>query len=340
MRQLVEVGLVGGPPVKARMGPAPVIESEVSAERGARRADSVVGPQVDLLVFDRPPQALDEDVVAPRASAVHADGNPHLPQHAGEGVARKLRTLVGVEDLRLAVPGERFLPNLAAEVSLHGDRQPPGQDPAAEPVDDGGEVDEAAGHRNVGDVHGPDLIGPINRQAAQQIRVDLVPRRWFRGVWLAVERLDVQALHQRRDMAAADHDAFLVQETPQHPAPRKGEFEMQFVHASHHGQISHRDRMWQIIDAAPADPERLGLLGDREIMTAIDHRFALRRPALPSAPDKKSLLSVNSPILACSVFTSMAGAASDRGAAPNTPAAPSRSWAFQVVIWLGWTSNC
>src|ERR1700709_2009532 len=141
-------------------------------------------------------------------------------------------------------------------------------------------------------------------------------------------------------MAAADHDGFLVQETPQHPAPRKGEFEMQFVHASHHGQISHRDRMWQIIDAAPADPERLGLLGDREIMTAIDHRFALRRPALPSAPDKKSLLSVNSPILACSVFTSMAGAASDRGAAPNTPAAPSRSWAFQVVIWLGWTSNC
>src|SRR4051794_4898958 len=36
----------------------------------------------------------------------------------------------------------------------------------------------------------------------------------------------------------------------------------------------------------------------------------------------------------------MTGVASDRGADPNTPAAPSRSWAFQVVIWLGWTSKC
>src|SRR3954463_13632647 len=74
-------------------------------------------------------------------------------------------------------------------------------------------------------------------------------------------------------------------------------------------------------------------------MGAGDHRFALRRPALLSAPDKKSLVSVSSPILACSVFTSTAGAA-DFGSQPNTLAAPSRSWAFQAVIWLGWTSNC
>ena len=106
MRQPVEVGLVGRAPVKARMGPALVVEGEVPADRGARRADSVVGPQVDLFVFDRPPQPFDEDVVPPRASAVHADSDPRLPQHAGEGVAGELRTLVAVEDLRLTVPDE------------------------------------------------------------------------------------------------------------------------------------------------------------------------------------------------------------------------------------------
>src|SRR3954462_8283343 len=84
---------------------------------------------------------------------------------------------VGIEDLRLAVPSYGFLQRLDAEVGLQGDRQPPGQDPAAEPVDDGGQVDEATRHRNVGDVHGPDLGGSINRQPAQEIRVDLVPRR-------------------------------------------------------------------------------------------------------------------------------------------------------------------
>src|SRR3954470_6842779 len=90
--------------------------------------------------------------------------------------------------------------------------------------------------------------------------------------------------------------------------------------------IGRRHRSGQVVDAATADPKRLGLLGDRQIMGAVDHRFALSRPALLSAPDKKSLVSVNSPILACSVFTSTAGVdGSDLGSEPNTPAAPSRS---------------
>jgi hypothetical protein len=38
----------------------------------------------------------------------------------------------------------------------------------------------------------------------------------------------------------------------------------------------------------------------------LDHRFALSKPALPSAPSKKSFSSVSSPILACSDFTSTA----------------------------------
>ena len=45
-------------------------------------------------------------------------------------------------------------------------------------------------------------------------------------------------------------------------------------------------------------PKRLCLLCDRQIVLPVDHRFALSRPALPSAPDKKSLVSVSSPIFA------------------------------------------
>src|SRR5215204_371746 len=74
-------------------------------------------------------------------------------------------------------------------------------------------------------------------------------------------------------------------------------------------------------------------------MGAVDHRFALgHTPALPSACSKKPLARVSSPILACSVFTSTGGLAAF--SAPNTSAAPSRSWAFHWVIWLGGTSNC
>src|SRR5690606_10363674 len=43
-----------------------------------------IGPQVDFLVFDSPPEALDEDVVTPGALAIHADldlaGGQHLDE--------------------------------------------------------------------------------------------------------------------------------------------------------------------------------------------------------------------------------------------------------------------
>src|SRR5215212_775645 len=55
-------------------------------------------------------------------------------------------------------------------------------------------------------------------------------------------------------------------------------------------------------------------------MAPVDHRLALSRPALLSAPDKKSFSRVSSPILACSVFTSIAG-----GGADATPPEPKQA---------------
>jgi hypothetical protein len=73
---------------------------------------------------------------------------------------------------------------------------------------------------------------------------------------------------------------------------------------------------------------------------AIDHRFALSHPALVSALSKKSFSSVSSPILACSDFTSTAGAACGPPPGPKISEALASSCDFQVVIWLGWTSKC
>src|SRR5829696_9671787 len=97
------------------MGSSSIVEGQVSADRGPGLADRVVGPEINLLVLDRSPESLNEDVVAPRASAVHADSNPSLEQHAGEVVAGELRALVGVEDLRPAILGQGLLQRLDAE---------------------------------------------------------------------------------------------------------------------------------------------------------------------------------------------------------------------------------
>jgi len=57
-----------------------------------------------------------------------------------------------------------------------GIRQPPRQHRPARPVDDGDEVEKPSPDRDVGDVGGPDLVRPVDRQIAQEIREDLVVR--------------------------------------------------------------------------------------------------------------------------------------------------------------------
>ena len=126
------------------MRPRAIVEAQMPADRGPGFGDAVVVAQADLLVFHRPPEPFDEDVVAPGALAVHADGDLGPLQHRDEVGAGELRTLIAVEDLGRAVAVERLLQRLDAEVRREGDRQPPGQDLAAEPVDDGDQTDEAA----------------------------------------------------------------------------------------------------------------------------------------------------------------------------------------------------
>src|SRR5258705_7819723 len=106
---------------------------------------------------------------------------------------------------------------------------------------------------------------------------------------------------------------------------------MQPVETSHRLQVGRRHRTWQVVDTATADAQNVRLLGDRQIVLAVDHRFALSNPALVSAPSKKSFSSVSSPILACSDFTSTAGVTGAGLPVPHTLEAPPSSWAFQAV---------
>jgi len=55
------------------MGPSAVGEGQISADPGACLGDAGIGPQVDFLIFDAPPQTIAEDVVAPSPLCIHAD---------------------------------------------------------------------------------------------------------------------------------------------------------------------------------------------------------------------------------------------------------------------------
>src|SRR6202049_866041 len=133
-------------------------------------------------------------------------------------------------------------------------------------------------------------------------------------------------------MPAADLAPLQSQQASQHTRTGEGILQVQPLETLHDRQICGRYRARQIINAAPADLQNFRLPGDRQIVLTVDHRFALSNPALVSAPSKKSFSSVSSPILACSDFTSPAGAAGTVPPGPKTPEAPPSSWAFHAVI--------
>jgi hypothetical protein len=73
--------------------------------------------------------------------------------------------LIGIDDLGLAVPGDRQRQCLYAEVGMHRVGEPPGQNLSAVPVHHRHRNQEAAAHRQVRDIDSPDLTGAIDFQS-------------------------------------------------------------------------------------------------------------------------------------------------------------------------------
>ena len=75
-----------------------VVERDVLGEARAGLLDGRVVFQINLLVFDRAPETLGEDVVLITGSAVHADAHASVAQHIREREAGERTALVAVED--------------------------------------------------------------------------------------------------------------------------------------------------------------------------------------------------------------------------------------------------
>jgi hypothetical protein len=73
---------------------------------------------------------------------------------AGKGVTQ----LAGIESIHVAAYIEEL--SRARSVPTR-DRDTMAKHPPAELVDDGGQVNETARHRDIGDVHRPDLVRPL-----------------------------------------------------------------------------------------------------------------------------------------------------------------------------------
>jgi hypothetical protein len=94
-----------------------IVKNKVSADPLPRIPYGLVVVDIDVLILQRAPESLDEDIVEGPSPPVHADGNGFIDEQFGEVVARKLRSLVGVEDLRFP-EHQCLLKGVDAEVDL------------------------------------------------------------------------------------------------------------------------------------------------------------------------------------------------------------------------------
>ncbi len=74
--------------------------------------------QIDGLLFQRPPQAFDKDVVQIAAPAIHRDFDFGFNQSCDSAGACILAALICVHDLWLAVFGNSLLQRLNTEASI------------------------------------------------------------------------------------------------------------------------------------------------------------------------------------------------------------------------------
>ena len=219
------------------MGTLCIVEDEVARQLLFCFADALVGMEIHLFILHTAPQPLDEDVVEPAALAVHADANAVGLQNAGELEAGELAALVGIEDFRPAILGDGLLERLDAKIRAHADRHAVRQYLAGRPVNNGNQIDETPTHRDVGDVGRPALIGTVDSEPPEQVRIDRVRRMGRAGIAPAIKGMDAHLGHQRAHMLSADTMAFQPEHVAKHATAGKGEVQMQLVHASHERQI-------------------------------------------------------------------------------------------------------
>ncbi len=82
------------------MRPELLVEGQVAYHALARSADSLIGVEIDLFIFETPPQPFDKDVVAPASGPIHTDLNVVSLQEPRKLLAGELAALIRVEDRR------------------------------------------------------------------------------------------------------------------------------------------------------------------------------------------------------------------------------------------------
>jgi len=113
---------------------------------------------------------------------------------------------------------ERFGESFNTEGVFKGIGETEGDHVAAEPIDDGNEVEESLAKTDVGDVCSPDMIRSADRKTPEKIRILMVLMIGFAGIGSWKQGFNAHPAHQTADFVSANTVAFPVEF---HPDPTR-----------------------------------------------------------------------------------------------------------------------
>ena len=189
--------------------------------------------------------------------------------------AGELGTLVRIEDVG-ASQVERVLEGVYAEIRVQRVAHPPGQHiPAcsaghcagrsAIPVHHGHQVHKALGHRNVGDVAAPDLVGARDGHASQQVGIDAMGRLGLAGVRTRIEGFQTHFAHQSLHALAVDLVSLALQTGGHSSGPIEGCLCVLPVDQTHQEQVLRGFACRLVVETGPGQAKQLALSAQADV---------------------------------------------------------------------------
>ncbi|SDG41249.1 hypothetical protein SAMN05660686_04327 [Thalassobaculum litoreum DSM 18839] len=266
-------------------------------------------------------------------NCLHQRGHPHMA------------ALIGIHSLARTMPRDRLGESLDKGLGVECVRQPPNQHLAGRPVHDGYQVEEAALHRHIGHVGAPDVVGPLDPRAAQQmqqIRPSFMMPGSHAGLGTLIDRHQTHQPHQAADPLLVDWVVVGAQ-VPGHLLEAvERRLEELFVDPPHQRQVQRRLTARHAVEGRTRDRQQVALIGHAQLgMSSVNHPT----PHFPvqglSFRDKKSLATAHSPIFACSSLTVSSETSGAFGRPPRSKMseAPSKRARFHWWIIVGCTLN-
>ncbi len=83
------------------MRPDLIVEGHVARHPLLGVGDGLIGMEIDLFIFEAPPQPFDEHIIPPPLRPIHTDLNVVSLQESAGFLPRQLAALVRVEDLNV-----------------------------------------------------------------------------------------------------------------------------------------------------------------------------------------------------------------------------------------------